>query len=303
MLRPPVPNADTTMLENCGKEQLIGLFETCLKTGSWRGMCSGLPQAWGNLFSGMFLSTDDLVRGISYGEHRLTEGQERLLREFIRADSRSGGTFVLEVIKKGGMIDRAALALIADLSDLAALEHSGTTALHLLTDACDKTVRPSLIRRAGIKLLSGVYDSRGIPVLLSVFALGDLNRDDLDAIAQTFSEDDLVKVMNRNRTGKNALGIFAEACERLKRHTPGERNRFFVSHAVRTAAAEEDQTVQVRVSDRHTAVLTGHAQTPAPEHPKPEQDHVARASEYDDPSGRTPPDPTGTLLKKIRPGP
>ena len=110
-----------------------------------------------------------------------------MLSEFIKVDCSKGGAFVLNVIKKGGNLDRAALIMIAEPDDLAGVEHNGTTAVHLLVDACDKRVRPALIKRVGNRLLSSLYDSRGIPVFFSVLSLNDLCMDDLDAIIQVFS--------------------------------------------------------------------------------------------------------------------
>ena len=250
MLRPPVPNADRAMLEHCKPEDLLDLFETCLKTRLKSSICRELPDAWSALFTELYLSADDLMEEMAGGRHRLPEQRERMLREFIALDCATGGSFVLDVIWKGGMTDRAALIMIADPDSLAALEHSGTTAIHMLADACHPGARPALIKRAGVRLLSEVYDRRGIPVLLSIFALGDLGRDDLDAIRTVFSEEDLRKVMNRNRTGKNALEIFDEASERLKVHAPGERNKFFAGHGVRTATAVGEPRSQADQPDR-----------------------------------------------------
>jgi hypothetical protein len=160
------------------------------------------------------------------------------------------------VIAKGGTIDRAALFMIADLRDLALLSHAGTTALHMLIDACDREIRPALIVRAGKDLLSGVFDSRGMPVIFTIFSLTDLNGDDLDAIARVFTPQELAKVMNRNRTGRNALDVFHEASERFKTHAPGERNKFFVSHAIRNTNMEGDLRTQVS-SDSHAGGSSG----------------------------------------------
>ena len=70
----------------------------------------------------MFLSAEELVDEMQSGEQRLGDGEKRMLREFIKADCANGGAFVLNVIKKGGNIDPAALIMIADLEDLAGID-------------------------------------------------------------------------------------------------------------------------------------------------------------------------------------
>jgi len=227
MFRNPIPNANLANLENYGEEQLFALFESQLKTGSRivdHGMFS---EAWGHLFSGKFLSAEELVDDMQTGKHRLGEARERILREFIRADCASGGAFSLNVIKMGGNIDRAALIMIADLRDIARIDLRDTTAIHLLVNVCDRKVRPALIRRAGAPLLSRLYDSRGIPALFVIFSLGDVNRSDLEAIAKVFSPHELRNVMSRNRTGRNALEVFTEISRSLKNRPVTERNTFF----------------------------------------------------------------------------
>jgi hypothetical protein len=227
MFRSPIPNAEQAILENIGSVQLLTLFESCLKKGLQGANFRQLAEAWGTLFSNHYLSAEELVDEMQRGEHRLGAKNEQMLREFVRADCRSGGVFVLNVIKKGGNIDRAALIMIADLEDLAGIEHKGTTAVHLLAEACDKGVRPVLIRRAGKRLLSGVFDSRGLPVIFTVFSLGDLSLHDLNAIAAEFSQEDLKNTMCRNRTGRNALTVFTEIAWSLKSHGSLERHMFF----------------------------------------------------------------------------
>jgi hypothetical protein len=241
----PIANAELSMLEDCSAKQLLGMFGFCLKTGLPWVEYNELSDAWGVLFSKMFLSAEDLVDEMQSGEHRLGGDEERLLREFIRADCANGGAFVLNVIKKGGNMDRAALIMIADIGDLARIKHDGTTAIHLLVDACDKNVRPALITRAGKKLLSRVYDRNGIPVLFSIFRLSDLSVHDLDAIAKVFSREDLKKVMSRNRTGKNALEAFTDISGFLRSHAPRERNPFIYKTAIKTTNMEGDVRAQV----------------------------------------------------------
>ena len=117
MFRTPIPNADRSRLENFGTDQLLGLFSSCTRTGSRVVDNSLLSDAWGTLFSRLYLSAGELVDEMQRGEHRLDDEQETMLREFIRADCSKGGLFVLNVIHKGGTIDRAALIMIADLDD------------------------------------------------------------------------------------------------------------------------------------------------------------------------------------------
>lgn len=175
MLRTPLPNAHLSRLETCGPEELLERFEFCLKTGTKKAEFGQLSDAWGKMFSDIYLSAEELVDEMQQGEHRLSDAHERMLREFIRADCAGTGSFVVKVIRNGGKIDRAALIMIADLEDLAGIEHNGMTAIHLLVDACDKKVRPVLIRRMGKRLLSQVYDRRGIPTIFLLFSLCDLS--------------------------------------------------------------------------------------------------------------------------------
>ena len=233
MFRTPIPNAEQSWLENFGTDQLLSLFASCRNTGSRAVDYSRLSDAWGMLFSNLYLSAEELVDEMQRGEHRLDTENEGMLREFIRADCRSGGLFVLNVIKKGGKTDRAALIMIADLNNLAGIEYNGTTAIHLLADSCDKGVRPALIRKAGMRLLSSVYDSRGIPVIFTIYSLGDISVSDLEALARVFSEDDLKKTMCKNRTGKNALTVFSEIALSLKSHASLDRHMFFKPSAMK----------------------------------------------------------------------
>jgi hypothetical protein len=233
MFRTPIPNEDVARLENYGSDQLIGLFVSYMKTESRAVDYGQLSDAWGMLFSHLYLSAEELIDEMQRGEHRLNENDECLLHEFIMKDCRNGGFFVMNVIKKGGSIDRAALIMIADLDDLAGIESKGTTAIHLLADACDKRIRPLFIQKAGKNLLSSVYDRRGIPPIYTIFSLADLCISDLNAIAAVFSMDDLKKVMCRNRSGKNAFTVFSEAELALKSHASLERHMFFKTSALK----------------------------------------------------------------------
>ena len=232
MLRTPLSNARTDRLENLTPEQILGIFASFHQAGTRRDLHKELADAWGALFSGLYLSAEDLVSGIQDGSGQLGNGNEQMLRDFISADCTSGGSFVLDVISRGGKIDRAALIMIADLQDLAKLDQKGSTALHLLADACDKRIRPVMVRKAGKKLLSEVFDSRDLPVLFSIFALTDLCRDDLRAIEEVFSRDELQHIRSRKRFGKTGLELFTAASRALLSHAPQERNKFFVNRAV-----------------------------------------------------------------------
>jgi hypothetical protein len=245
MFRTPIPTTEISQLENCSPEQLLAIFESCVQNG-FRRMETGLISgAWGMLFSHYYLSAEELVEEVESGEHRLGEAREQMLRVFIKADCARGSPFVMDVIRKGGKIDRAALIMIAELEDLATIELNGTTALHLLADACDKGVRPALIRRAGKRLLSQVFDRRGIPVIFSIYALGDLSTYDLKAIAKVYSRDELRQVMSRNRSGKNALTVFDELSAGLKIRASMDRNTFFKTNALKSTNTEGELRSQV----------------------------------------------------------
>jgi hypothetical protein len=239
MLRTPLPNADLSRLERCGSAELLGIFETCLKTGSKPSNYGLLADAWGRLFSELFLSAEELVDEMQRGVSRLSDEQERMLREFIKADCASGGLFIFDVIKNGGKIDRAALIMIADLEDLAGIEYNGIMAIHLLVDVCDKKVRPVLIRRAGKRLLSQIYDRRGIPLIFSIFGLCDLCPEDLDAIASVFSRNELKNIMSKSRTGNNALDVFTNVAASMKRYSLSERNAVLERNAFNIPAVKD----------------------------------------------------------------
>lgn len=262
MFRTPLPRDKTDRLERLTPDQILAIFASCVRGGYRRDMHGDFAEAWGTLFSNLYLSADDLVSGMQAGDHPLGKAGERVLREFIKTDCAAGGFFVLDVIRKGGNIDRAALIMTADLSDIASVECNGTTALHLLADACDKRVRPVLIGRAGKHLLSSVYDRRDLPVLFSIFALTDLCREDLEAIAKVFSPDELRVVMSRNRTGRNALVVFMEAAGKLKRYAPLERHMFEATCAIRDIKPEESGLPQAGLAVRKDQISGGPVQSP-----------------------------------------
>jgi CheY-like chemotaxis protein len=216
----PIPNMALTLLENSEHEDLLGIFETCLKKRTIRSECVRLADAWRVLFSGMHLSGAELVEEMQAADHKLGVPRQRMLCEFIKADCASGGRFVLKVIKEGGVIDRAALIMVADLKDLAGVVQDGTPAIHLLATSCDMRVRPTLIRKAGTQLLSSVFDRNGMPVLYLIFGMGNISRFDLEAIAEVFSKEDLKKTMVQSRLGRNALEVFNELSTVLGMNKP-----------------------------------------------------------------------------------
>jgi len=249
ILRTPQPNAHLSRLERCGSAELLKLFEAGLKTGSKTPQYSLLADAWGRLFSGIFLSAEELVDEMQREHRRFSNDHERMLREFVKADCASGGPFVIDVIENGGKIDRAALIMVADLEDLAGIEYKGRTAIHLLIDACDKRVRPVLIRKAGKRLLSQVYDRWGIPLIFSIFGLCDLTVEDLDAIASVFSRDELKNIMSRSRTGNDALYVFTHVAAAMKGRPSVERNAFYKPAAKNLDTDKADGPVRTQTLD------------------------------------------------------
>ncbi len=237
-------------LEGLSTGELFGLFEFFCKTKSTAVTTQDLAEAWGHLFSGIYLSAEELVHGMGNGEHLLGEDREKVLRGFIQADCRTGGDFVLKVIRKGGKMDRAALIMIADLEDLVGVKTSNTTAFHLLAGACDKTVRPIFIGRAGKKALSELYDMRGMPVLFTILGLNDLVRNDMIAIKTVFTRNELRQVKTKNRTSKNGLELFSEVSRRLRGRAPSDRNTFGITQAVRSTNFRGELKSQMRSSEK-----------------------------------------------------
>jgi hypothetical protein len=252
ILRTPQPNAHLPVLESCGSAEILTLFETSLKQGGRKPERILLADAWGRLFSDLYLSAEELVDEMQQGEQRITSDHERMLREFIKADCSAGGSFVLTVIKTGGKIDRAALFMIADLEDLAGIEEKGITGIQMLIDACDRKVRPALIRKTGKHLLSQLYDRRGIPLIFTLFGLCDLGKEDLDAVASVFTDNELRNIMSRSRTGKNALEVFLSVAASMKRYPLMERdasmirNAFYVPALKDTKQEGPDEPVRIR---------------------------------------------------------
>jgi CheY-like chemotaxis protein len=231
-------------MEKYTPEQLLSIFEACLKTGSMKAEHGQLYEAWATLFNKLYLTPEELVDSMERGEHRLGKDSEKMLCEFVKADCASRGVFIMNVIKKGGMMDRAALVMIADLADIAGFVHERSTGLHMLVTACDKRVRPALIKKAGKVLLSSVYDYRDIPPLFVLLGLGDLSVPDLDAIEKVFSKEDLRQVMSRKRMGRNALEVFSEFSPGVRQYGSKDRNVFNISPAIKTTNMDEGAGAQ-----------------------------------------------------------
>jgi CheY-like chemotaxis protein len=239
MLHTPIPTSNITQMEKYTPGQLLSIFEASLKTGSLKVEYGQLYEAWATLFNKVYLTPEELIDSIEHGEHRLGEDNEQMLCAFVKADCASRGIFILNVIKKGGMMDRAALVMIADLEDIAGFEYERSTGLHMLVTACDKRVRPALIKKAGKVLLSSVYDYRDIPPLFVLLGLGDLSVPDLDAIEKVFSKEDLRQVMTRKRMGRNALEVFSEFSPGVRQYGSRDRNVFNLSPAIKTTSMDE----------------------------------------------------------------
>jgi hypothetical protein len=254
VLRTPSPNAHLSKLERCGSAELLGIFDTCLTTGSKKSPYGPLAAVWGRLFSELFLSAEELIDEMQRGTDRFSNEHERMLQEFVKADCASGGSFVMNIIKTGGKIDRAALIMIADPEDLVGFEYNGKMALHHLIEICDKRVRPVLIRKAGKRLQ--IFDRRDIPLIFSIFGLCDLGVDDLDAIASVFSDEELKNIMGRKRNGRTAFEVFNTASTMIRRYNPRERNEimernaFYIPAAKDTKKEEDEKPARVKIVSR-----------------------------------------------------
>ena len=298
-MRPPAPNTDKFVLEKCKPGQLLELFALCLKTGPRGTEYSLLPEAWGTLFSHLFLSPVDLIEEMQNGSTLLAGEDQNMLRRFIKADCANRGTFVLNVINKGGMIDRAALIIIADPGDLAGYEHDGTTALHMLFSACDKRVRPTLITKAGGRLLSSVFDKNGIPVLFSLFSMSDICAYDLDAIQQVFSPAELKTVMAKNRMGRNAYEIFIEISRSVRSKPSRDRNAFAINHAVKTTNPERAVRQQINSPAGGMGVALPQMKAVAPKPAAPVTGSTPALPEVPALEKHSSPEPTGAAMASI----
>jgi len=263
MIRPPIPNSERYLLETSKPQQLLGIFEACMKTGPKGTEYGKLPDIWEILFSTIYSSPVELVDEMRSGKHSLGEDNEHRLNQFIKADCVSGGKFVLNVIKKGGKIETSTLIMIADLNDLARITREDTTAIHMLVNACDNRVRPELIKKLGKRLLSTLYDCNGIPVLFSIFGQSELCVEDLDAITQVFSNEELMNVMTKNRMGKNALELFTERSQSMDVKASRERNTFTVTPAVKDTDIKLVVKSQINPAIQSERVNTPHREIPA----------------------------------------
>jgi hypothetical protein len=279
MFRTPLPSAGRSMLEQCNTDDLLGIFESYLRTNTRKIAYNDFPVAWGILFSELYLSAEELVSEIQEGKHQLETDKECMLREFIHMDCRTGGAFVLNVIKKGGKTDRAALIMFSDPRDLAGLVHQGTTALHLLTEACDKGIRPALIERAGKKMLSEVFDNKDLPVIFLILSQGDLSGNDLIAIEKIFTRDDLRGVRSRKGTGKSALEAFTEVSAAVRSHGPRDRNMFNKNTAVRTTNFEGSLRDQIEAQDGTGQTSGAAVRTPRANNAKSGDGDLSKVSE------------------------
>jgi len=237
--RLPTVADDMAALEDAPSDSLIRMFAYALSPGSRAVPVDQLAEAWGILFSRSYLSAEDLIQDMTGpAPHALSDETIRMLGEFVRTDCGHGGAFALETVRQGGNIDRAALIMIGDSQDLARVGFQGSTLLHLLADACEKHTRPALIRKAG-KTLAGTYDGRGIPVLITILSLSDIGKEDLIAIQDVFTENEMTEVRNMNGTGNSAWQIFTAVSGRLCHNPQQERNKFIVAPAIHDTKLEE----------------------------------------------------------------
>ena len=221
-----MPQSTDSSLERATPRQLFELFESSLNAGPKKPDFRKLTSAWGILFSSLFLSPMEMQSEI---QNKISTENLAMLREVIKSDCARQGRFVSDVIKKGEQIDRLALILIADLRDLGGIERDGVPAIHLLTRACDKSIRPVLIEKAGKHLLSSVFDRDGMPVFFTILGLGNLTIYDINAIEKVFSKDDLRQVMVQKRTGRNGLEAFTEISTQMREKLALQRKRLTTS--------------------------------------------------------------------------
>jgi CheY-like chemotaxis protein len=252
-LHTPLPHSLFSSLERSTPTQLFELFESSLKKGSKRPDFRTLSFAWGVLFSSLFLSSTEVQSEI----HKISRENQAMLREVVKTDCARGGRFVFDVIKKGGNIDRSALIMIANLQNLAGIGQEGVPAIHLLTRACDKNIRPVLIEKAGIQLLSSEFDSNGLPILFSLLSMGNLSIQDIDAIEKVFSKDDLRRVMAQNRMGRTGLEAFTEISTQIRENLALQHKTFTENLPQATATGEgvAGPTKTLPVTDKNSNVI------------------------------------------------
>jgi CheY-like chemotaxis protein len=232
-LRMAMPQSSLSWIEKATPRQLIDLFGTSFADGPKRPDPGTLFMAWGALFSSLFLSSSDLQNDID----TISREDRELLCRVIHEDcTRRGGKFVFTIIQKGANLDRAALVVIANLNDLATVTQDGEPAINLLIKTCDKSIRPLLIEKAGKRLLAGVCDRDGIPVLFTIFGLGDLSVYEIEAVEKIFTKEELKKIVPKTGLGRSALDAYTEIATRLRASLAHQRKSFMNARA--GAAAE-----------------------------------------------------------------
>ncbi|MDD5142412.1 response regulator [Methanoregula sp.] len=232
-LRMAMPHSSLSWIEKASPRQLIDLLGLSLAEGQKRPDDESLFMAWGTLFSNLFLSSSDLQDDID----TISREDRELLSRVVHEDcARRGGKFVFSILQKGADLDRAALVVIANLNDLALVTQDGEPALTLLIRICDKNTRPLLIEKAGKRLLAGVCDRDGIPVLFSVFGLGDLSVYDIEAVERIFTKEELKKVFPKSGLGRSAFDAYNEVATRIRESLAFQRKSFMNARA--GAAAE-----------------------------------------------------------------
>jgi hypothetical protein len=90
MFRTPLPGGRTDRFEQLKPDQILAIFASCLQGNFRRDLHNDFAEAWGNLFSTLYISADDPVSGMQGGEHPLGEAGEHMFREFIRMDCEAG---------------------------------------------------------------------------------------------------------------------------------------------------------------------------------------------------------------------
>lgn len=232
-VRMATPQSSLSWIEKASPRELIDLLGSSLADGPKRPDAGTLFMAWGALFSNLFLSSADLQNDID----TISREDRELLSRVIHEDcTRRGGKFVLSLIQKGATLDRAALVVIANLNDLAAVMQDGEPAIILLIKTCDKSTRPLLIEKAGKRLLAGVNDRDGIPALFTLFGLGDLSLYDIVAVEKVFTKEELKKIVPKTGLGRSAFEPFNEIANRIRASLAHQRKSFL---SARAGAASE----------------------------------------------------------------
>ena len=181
----PIPNMALTLLENCEHEELLDIFETCLKKRTIRSECVRLADAWRILFSDMHLFRAELVEEMQAADHKLGVARQRMLCEFIKADCAGGGRFYKSHNGRRG--DRPGGTDHGRRPEGSCRCYSGRytgdpPAGHFLRH--ESETDPDQESRT--QLLSSVFDRNGMPGAVLIFGMGNISRFDLEAIAEVF---------------------------------------------------------------------------------------------------------------------